>query len=205
MCNDLLGNRIVIPPSICQEILGKLHCGHQGITRCRERARQSLWWPGINKEIETMIQKCLICSKHKTQHPEPLCPTPFPEYPWQRVGTDLFELKGTAYLLLVDYYSRYIEISSLTSTTSKAVIQRMKTIFGRHGIPECLVSDNGPQFSSQEFHQFSKEYNFEHKTSSPNYPQANGEAPNCKITAEQECRSSLSIVSVSFNSIGKWL
>ena len=123
-----------------------------------------------------MIQKCRICSQHRTQHPEPLIPTSFPEYPWQRVATDLFEWRKASYLLLIDYYSRYIEISSLSSTTSKAVIQRMKGIFGRHGIPECLISDNGPQFSSREFQQFSKEYKFEHITSSPNYPQANGEA-----------------------------
>ena len=186
VCNGLLlrGDRIVIPLSIRQEILGKLHCGHQGITKCRERARQSVWWPGINKEIETMIQKCLVCCKHRTQHAEPLRPTPFPENPWQKVATDLFEWKKTTYLLVVDYYSRYIEISSLTNTTSKAVIQRMKTIFARHGIPECLMSDNGPQFSSKEFHQFSKEYSFVHKTSSPNYPQANGEAERAVRTVK---------------------
>ena len=186
VCNDLLlrGNKIVIPPSICQDILGKLHCGHQGITKCRERACQSVWWPGINDDIKAMIQKCLICSQHKTQYPEPLIPTSFPEYPWQRVATDLFMWKNTTYLLLVDYYSRYIEISSLSSTTLKAVIQRMKTIFGRHGIPECLMSDNGPQFSSHEFQQFSKEYKFDHKTSSPNYPQANGEAERAVRTVK---------------------
>ena len=178
VCEGILlrGNGIVIPTSIHQEILRKLHCGHQGITKCRERARQSVWWPGISEDIKTMIQKCRICSQHRTQHPEPLIPTSFPEYPWQRVATDLFEWKKTSYLLLIDYYSRYIEISSLSSTMSKAVIQRMKGIFGRHGIPECLMSDNGPQFSSHEFQQFSKEYKFEHITSSPNYPQANGEA-----------------------------
>ena len=105
-------------------------------------------------------------------------------YSWQRVATDLFMWKNTTYLLLVDYYSRYIEISSLSSTTSKAVIQRMKIIFGRHGIPECLMSDNGPQFSSHKFQQFSKEYKFDHKTSSPNYPQANGEAERAVQTVK---------------------
>jgi len=76
MCNGLLlrGERIVVPqkrivvPQTLQEgILGKLHCGHQGITKCHKRARQSVWWPGINKDIEVMISKCLICSKHKQQ------------------------------------------------------------------------------------------------------------------------------------------
>ena len=178
VCNNLLlrGNRIVIPQSLQQEMLTKLHSGHQGITKCRERARQAIWWLGINRDIETMISKCLICSKYKRQNPEPLKQTPFPEYPWQRVATDLFEWKKTTYILIVDYYSRYIELASLRSTNSYGVIQKMKTIFARHGILEYIMSDNGPQFSSQEFHQFSGEYGFEHMTSSPHFPQANGEA-----------------------------
>ena len=77
---------------------------------------------------------------------------------------------------MIDYYSRYIEIASLRNTNSSGVIQKLKTIFARHGIPEYLMSDNGPQFSSQEFKRFSVEYGFEHATSSPNFPQANGEA-----------------------------
>ena len=107
VCNGLLlrGDRIVIPQSLQPEILGKLHCRHQGISKCRERARQSVWWPGINKYIEVMISKCLICCKHKQQNTEPLKPTPFPEYPWQKVATDLFEWKKTTDVLVVDYYS----------------------------------------------------------------------------------------------------
>ena len=75
-------------------------------------------------------------------------------------------------------------LTSTVSTTSKAVIQQMKGIFGRHKIPECLMSDNGPQFSSHEFQQFSKEYKFEHITSSPNYSQASGEAERAVQTVK---------------------
>ena len=88
-----------------------------GITSAPEtfRARQSVWWPGINKDIEVMISKCLICCKHKKQNTEPLKPTPFPEYPWQKVAIDLFEWKKTTYVLVVDYYSRYIEVCCVPS------------------------------------------------------------------------------------------
>ena len=74
------------------------------------------------------------------------------------------------------YFSRYmyIEVQSLTSTTSASIIRSLKSIFARHGIPMTMMSDNGPQYSSQEFSSFAEEYQFEHVTSSPHYPQANG-------------------------------
>ena len=76
--------------------------------------------------------------------------SPLPDYPWQVIGTDLFELEGVTYLLVVDYFSRYPEVKQLKSTTSTAVIHALKAIFSTHGIPEIVRSDNGPQFSSQE-------------------------------------------------------
>ena len=77
---------------------------------------------------------------------------------------------------MIDYYSRYIEVAKLRATTSKAVIQHLKSIFSQHGIPETVFSDNGPQYSSSNFQLFSKEYGFTHSTSSPKYPQTNGAA-----------------------------
>ena len=76
---------------------------------------------------------------------------------------------------MVDYYSRFIEVVKLNRTTATEVINRTKTIFARHGIPEVVFSDNGPQYSAEEYEKFSQDYQFEHKTSSPYYPQANGE------------------------------
>ena len=109
-----------------------------------------------------MIQQCPVCCKFRTPNAEPLCPTPFPGYPWQKVAIDHFEWRKNTYLLVVDYYSRYIEIVKLTITTSAVVIRQLKSIFARHGKPEELVSDNGPQYSAEEFACFTKEYGFQH-------------------------------------------
>ena len=79
---------------------------------------------------------------------------------------------GMTYLIAVDYFSRYPEVVKLTTVTSQSVITALKSLFSRHGIPEEVVSDNGPQYSSQEFTDFSKAYNFRHTTSSPYIPQA---------------------------------
>ena len=88
-------------------------------------------------------------------------------------------------MLIVDYYSRFIEISKLASITSAEVIQHTKSIFARHGIPEEIVTDNGTQYSSEAFALFSQEYKFSHITSSPLYPLSNGEAERAVKTVKQ--------------------
>ena len=76
------GSRMVIPTSMRAEILDRIHSGHQGMTKCRQRAKDSVWWPGIRKDIDEKVSKCAICCKMQIQHPEPLIPSPFPQRPW---------------------------------------------------------------------------------------------------------------------------
>ena len=142
--------------------------------KCLLRARVAVWWPGITTGIKNLIYRCRECIEHSIQPREPLIPSPLPTYPWQKVGADLFELKGANYLLVVDYYSRYPELVKLSSTTSPSIVKALKGIFARHGIPEVLRSDNGPQFDSEVMTAFASEYEFSHITSSPRYPQSNG-------------------------------
>ena len=95
------------------------------------------------------------------------------------------------YLIVVDSYSEYIEIKKLTTTKSIAVIRALREMFATNGICETLYSDNGPQFSSQQFKAFSTEWKFKHVTSSLTYPQSNGLAERAVQTAKRlikKCR-----------------
>ncbi|GAB1602716.1 uncharacterized protein K02A2.6-like, partial [Argonauta hians] len=178
ICQGLLlyQSRIVIPADLQNDILDRLHEGHQGIVKCRALARNNVWWPGLSKQIAEKIGECKICEKERKYPPEPLQPTKLPDYPWQKVGMDLFEIKNQKYLIIVDYYSRWIEIAYMQTTTSASIVNHCKSIFARHGIPEVVISDNGPQFIAKEFLEFSHYFGFTHITSSPHFPQGNGEA-----------------------------
>ena len=122
-------------------------------------------------------------------------PHPIPERPWERVGVDLCEFEGGSYLVMVDYFYNFIEVDKLRQTTSEAVITVCKAQFARHGIPNVVISDNGPQISSHQFEQFSTLYQFDHQPSSPHYPQSNGKVEKavqmvknllCKSKAEKQ-------------------
>ena len=169
-------SRVIIPSALRLEVLDKIHTGHQGIQKCRERAKDSMWWPGLSKQLEDLVRECTTCVKARKNHPEPMIPSRVPDRPWRKVGTDLFEFKGQEFVLVVDYLSRYCEVGELKHSTSEEVIQHLKAIFSRHGIPETVISDNGPQYTSAKFVKFAQDWRFSHITSSPKYPQSNGGA-----------------------------
>ncbi|KAI7800948.1 hypothetical protein IRJ41_015739, partial [Triplophysa rosa] len=170
-------DRIVVPQVMRKEMLSRIHEGHLGIEKCKRRSRDSVYWPGINSDIETMVSTCEVCLKHQNrQAREPMITTDLPQYPWQKVGTDLFHFHGKEYLLVVDYLSSFPEIALLSNSSSACVIQHLKSIFARHGIPLVVVSDNGPCYNSREFQDFADHYDFKHVTSSPHHAQSNGKA-----------------------------
>lgn len=144
----------------------KLHDGHQGITRTRALAKELVWWPGIGEQLARQVKECVTCARFVNQNSEPLISTPTPSFAWERVGVDLCFINNCHYLVVVDYLSRYPEVALLPSTKARAVIERLKSIFARHGIPETVVTDNGPQFSCTEFDKFAHDYGFGHVTTS---------------------------------------
>ena len=180
----LYDERIVIPRAMRLDILDCIHHGHQGVTKCRARARTPVWWPGLSTMIEAMVAKCVTCAKDRPVSTEPLMSSSFPSRPWERLAMDLFDLNGKAHLVVIDYYSRCIESKRLDDTTSQGIVYTLKEIFATHGIPDIVISDNGPQFSAASFRQFTILYGFVHVTSSPRYPQSNGEAERAVRTGK---------------------
>ncbi|KAK3778377.1 hypothetical protein RRG08_059969, partial [Elysia crispata] len=176
--NDLLlyDDRIVIPGDLRLDILNRLHESHLGMNKFKALAQTSVWWPNISSQIEDMVRKCQTCAKLRPEVREPLLPSSISERPWIRVAMDLFDYKGSTYLVVTDYYSRWPELRLLENLSSSCVINKLKSIFAIHGIPDNVISDNGPQFASTEFRKFAQEWRFVHTTSSPRYPQSNGAA-----------------------------
>jgi transposase InsO family protein len=171
------GDRVVIPANMRKLMKEKLHASHLGVNGCLRRARECLYWPGMTQEIKDHLACCDICRSMDTQQAkETLIHHNVPGTPWSKVGTDLFTVNSREYLMTVDYYSGFFEIDYLPDTTSVAVIKKLKVHFARYGIPEIVISDNGPQYMSEEFHRFSQSWDFEHYTSSPGHQQANGKA-----------------------------
>ena len=146
----LFGTHIVVPKNLQAETLSKIHYGHRSIHCCRQSVSSSVWWPGVARQVETFVKSCPQCLKTTPPPTQPLLQIPLPSHPWERVAADLFELRKTTYLLVVDYYSRFVEVQKLTSTTSMNVIAALKSIFSLHGIPLTFMSDNGSQFVPEE-------------------------------------------------------
>ena len=134
-------------------VLQELHSTHPGIQRMKSIGRSHVWWPGIDGDIENMVKACTACQQVK-QAPAmaPLHPWIWPSRPWQRVHVDFAgPFLGSTYLIAVDAHSKWPEVQEMKSTTAAKTIEVLRHLFARFGLPEQLVSDNGPQFVAEEF------------------------------------------------------
>ena len=148
-----------------------LHHVHVGIEKTKRNARNTLYWPNINAEITNIISNCSTCFEYRnSQARETLVQHEVPSSAWVKVSTDLFTLYDKDYVIVVDYHSKFFEISLTPDKESSTVITHVKSIFSRHRIPKEVISDNGPEFSSYEFSTFAKEWDFHQNPSSPRYP-----------------------------------
>nr|CAH7764201.1 unnamed protein product [Callosobruchus chinensis] len=179
--NDILlrGNRIVIPKLLRERVLKLGHEGHPGIVCMKRRLRTKVWWPNLGQEAENLTRKCKGCTLVSAPGaPEPLKRREFPIHPWADVAIDYLGPLPEGYyiLVIVDYFSRYMEVETTKTITTDKTILILRKICTRLGYPYSITADNGPQFGrSTEFKKFCEANNIKLFTTIPYWPQQNGE------------------------------
>ncbi|XP_054257422.1 uncharacterized protein K02A2.6-like [Macrosteles quadrilineatus] len=181
----LWGRRVIIPEPYRKEILFLLHKEHPGGSRMKNLARGYVWWPKMDSDIEELVKGCGICQSTRNALPlAPLQRWSWPNQPWQRVHVDFASFHNKEFLILVDSYSKWLEVFQMQTTTSAKTIERLRSCFAVFGLPCTLVSDGGPQLRSQEFEEFLKANGILHVVSPPYHPASNGLAERAVQTTK---------------------
>jgi len=179
------GTRIIIPTSMRKTMINRAHRAHLGIQYTISTAKEIMYWPRMSADLTEAVTLCSTCQAiQPAVQKEPMMTHPIPESPWQSVASDCFEVNGEQYLVIVDLYSDYIELTELKDMTTKTLIKNMKPIFATHGTPATLITDNGTNYASQEFKEFTKEWDINHIMTSPHHHKSNGKAESAVKIAE---------------------
>ena len=170
----LWGARVVVPRPGRRAVIEELHGGHPGIVRMKALARSYAWWPNMSEDLEKQVQECAHCQE--SQHlpaPAPLHSWGWAEEPWVRLHLDYAgPFQGRMFLVLVDAYSKWMEVMPVRSATAAGTTAKLRHV---HGLPERIVTDNGPQFTSQEFKEFLEKNGITHIPVAPYHPSSNGQ------------------------------
>lgn len=186
------GNRLVIPENLRSKILFIIHENHVGMTRMKMIARSYFWWPGIDLDIEKYVNLCEACQAFRS-HNHPVVDTKWPESikPFERVHLDFFNCNGKEFLLIVDAFSRYLDVKIMSRKRASDVITKLFQSFVIFGLPKTIVTDNGPPFRSYEFNEFCKRHAIKLLHSPIYFPQANGLAERNVQTVKSSLKKSL--------------
>lgn len=171
------GLRVVIPEKFQKRMLEELHEEHLGMCRMKALARNYVWWPNMDIEIEAMVRGCATCmSVQNSPNEIPLHPWKWATKPWQRIHIDFAEFKQQNFLVVTDAYSKWLEIMPMKLTTSEKTIEQLRKLFSSWGLPEEIVSDNDPRFTSEEFKTFLKRNGIRQTFAPAYHPRSNGAA-----------------------------
>lgn len=183
-----VGKRIFIPKSLQAEMMTKAHAGHFGIQKTVSRAKSLMYWPGMSTELTKLVKKCDVCQKfqHANSH-DPLIPHEMPTIPFDKIGCDFCEFSGSSYLIIRDYFSKWIEVVECKEKTAEIVIKSWRRLFLTFGLPSVIIADNQP-FNSSKCREFATKYSIEISTSSPHFAQSNGMAERAVQTVKSILR-----------------
>lgn len=173
-------DRIVIPASLREKVLTTAHEGHPGIVMMKGHLRSNVWWPRMDQAVERFVKRCRGCVLVAApEPPEPMSRSRLPSAPWKTLALDFLGPlpEGQHLMIVVDCYSRFMEVIEMEKTTTKDVIRELMIMFSRYGFPAYLKADNASQISSecQEWQEFCSANAITLLNTIPYWPQSNGE------------------------------
>lgn len=177
ICDGILlyGERVVVPKKLQKRILRDFHMGHPGINRTKSLMRSFVYWKGMDVDIENMVHRCKGCALAAKAPPIVHKPWPKTDHPWTRLHIDFAgPVEDYYYLIVVDSFTKWPEVLRCKKPTFNTTTTFLHELYARFGVPECIVSDNGTQFTSKEFKEFCELYQINHITTPPYHPRSNG-------------------------------
>lgn len=186
-------HRTVIPSKLQQFVLQDLHTSHLGIVKTKSLARSFVYWPKIDKDLESMVKRCEFCQSNQA-NPEKssLIPWSPSESAWKRIHMDFAgPLNGFHYLVIIDSYSKWPEVFKTKDISAAFVLSRLMDIFCRYGFVDTVVSDNGRQFVAKEVEDYLKSKGIKHVLTAPGHPATNGQAENFVKTLKKSLIANL--------------
>lgn len=152
----LWGCRVIIPTALRSKVLQRLHEGHPGICHMKALGHSCVWWPKLDNEIKLWVEQCDKCQNSRPAPPSAV-PREWeqPAGPWSRLHLDFTgPIQGAYIMIIVDAFSKWVEVIPMPTTTAEASIRVLKKLFACHGLPDIVVSDNGPQWTAAVFQAF---------------------------------------------------
>lgn len=186
----LWGSRVIVPPSGRAQVMEELHEAHPGVSRMKSLARSFVWWPGMDRALEDQVKACSKCqSNQKMPAPAPLHPWQWPGHPWSRLHLDFAgPCMGKMFLVMVDAHSKWLEAHIMSNITAPVTTETLRGIFAIHGLPDMIVTDNGPTFISEVFKEFNEKNGIHHVYTAPYHPASNGLAERAVETLKDGLR-----------------
>lgn len=187
------GYRVIIPTKFRSQLLREIHGAHMGVVKMKMLARQYFWWPKLDADIETFVKNCESClvnsdTPRKTQ----LIKFNEGKHAFDRIHLDfLGPINNMFFLIITDAYSKWIEIYKMKKIDTQNTLEKLKECIARFGLPNSIFTDNGPQFTSDEFKNFCAHNRIRVNTSSPYHPATNGAAENAVKTFKRSFKKAM--------------
>ena len=177
----LRDSRIVVPSTLRHTMVRIAHEGHQGFVKTAKLVAERVWFPGMRKMVDDLIASCPECQLTRGgNNPQPLKMTNMPPTQWTSLSLDFYGplANGRMLLAINDQCTRFPVVVEVASTAASSTLQALDRVFTDFGVPESIMSDNGPPFNGVEFAEFCAHFGTKHRRITPLHPQANGQSEN---------------------------